>query len=49
MGNYQLWTSEDDERNYDEDKDDYEPFEPYLRRETQRMINQIGGIKIKGD
>ncbi|KKL81332.1 hypothetical protein LCGC14_1995800 [marine sediment metagenome] len=50
MGNYQLWTSEDDEREYiDEDKDEYEPFEPYLRRKTQEMINQIGSIKIKED
>ncbi len=48
MGNYQLWFSEEDERDFDEVKDEYEPFEPYLRRETQKMINKIGNIKIKG-
>ncbi|KKM03014.1 hypothetical protein LCGC14_1778760 [marine sediment metagenome] len=48
MGNYQLWSSENDERDFDEVKDEYEPFEPYLRRETQKMINKIGSIKIKG-
>ncbi|HDZ25766.1 hypothetical protein LCGC14_1796160 [marine sediment metagenome] len=49
MGNYRLWFSEEDEREFDEDKNDYEPFEPYLRRETQKIIDQIGSIKIKED
>ncbi len=48
MGDYQLWCSENDEREYfDEDKDEYEPLEKYLRRKVQELIDQIGGIKIK--
>ncbi len=48
MENYPLWTSEDDEREYNEAKDEYEPFESYLRRKTQEMIDKISNIKIKG-
>ena len=47
MGNYQLWFSNEDDREFNEVKDEYEPFEPYLRKKTQRMIDQIGSIKIK--
>jgi len=47
MGNYQLWSDDNDERENNEATDEYEPFEPYLRRETQEMIDKIGSIKIK--
>ena len=47
IGSHQLWNSEDDEREYiDEDKDEYEPLEQYLRREVQKIINTISNIKL---
>ena len=48
MGNYQLWSDDNDEREYIEATDEYEPIEPYLRKKTQEMIDKIGNIKIKG-
>ena len=47
MGNYQLWFSDEDDREFDKVKNEYEPLEPYLRRKTQKMINQIGSIMIQ--
>lgn len=41
-----LWYSEGDEREYDEEKGEYEPLEQYLRREAQNKINQIRGISL---
>ncbi len=47
MGNYVLWFSEEDEREFNANKNEYEPLEQYLRREAQKLIDQIGSIKIK--
>ena len=48
MGSFRLWCDDDEEREFDEIKNEYEPLEPYLRRKTQEMIDKIGSIKIKG-
>ncbi|KKM27071.1 hypothetical protein LCGC14_1578480 [marine sediment metagenome] len=49
MENYQLWSDDNDDREYNEATDEYEPIESYLRKKTQEMIDKIGSIKIKGD
>ena len=49
MGSFRLWCDDDEEREFNEIKNEYEPLEPYLRKETQRLIDQIGNIKIKND
>lgn len=47
MGQHRLWFSDEDEREYaNEEEDEYEPLEQYLRREAQKIINQIEGIKL---
>ena len=46
MGNYQMWHSDEDEREYNDDKDEYESLEQYLRREAKEIINQISSIKL---
>lgn len=47
MGQHQLWCSDNDEREYvNEEADEYESLEQYLRRESQKIINQINGIKF---
>lgn len=47
MGQHQLWDSDEDEREYtNEEDDEYEPLEGYLRREAQEIINQISGLKL---
>lgn len=46
MGNHRLWFSGEDEREFEENKNEYEPIESFLRREGQRIIDQISGIKL---
>ncbi len=49
ISNFQLWCSDDDEREFNENKNEYEPLEGYLRKEVQKAINQIGKLKLKND
>lgn len=44
--NHRLWFSEEDEREFDENKNEHEPIESFLRREGQKIIDQISGIKL---
>ncbi len=47
MGQHRLWSSDEDEREYiNEEADEYEPLEQYLRREAQEIINQISGMEL---
>lgn len=46
MGYLQLWNSDEDEREFYEEANEYESLEQYLRREAQEIINQISGIKL---
>lgn len=46
IGNHRMWFSEEDERVFDENKNEYEPIESFLRREGQKIIDQISGIKL---
>lgn len=47
MGQHRLWFSDEDEREYiDEEANEYESLEQYLRRESQEIINQISGINF---
>lgn len=47
MGHHRLWFSDEDEREFDEEKDEYEPLDGYLRREAQEIINQIGNVNLQ--
>lgn len=46
MGHHRLWFSDEDEREFYEEANEYEPLEKYVRREAQKIINQISGIKL---
>ena len=41
-----LWDSENDEREWDDIKDEPEPLEPYIRREAMRLFRAFAGIKL---
>uniref|UniRef100_A0A6M3LHD6 Putative site-specific tyrosine recombinase n=1 Tax=viral metagenome TaxID=1070528 RepID=A0A6M3LHD6_9ZZZZ len=43
---HQIWTSEWDEREYNEKEDKYEPLEGYLRREINKEIEKLKRIKL---
>jgi hypothetical protein len=40
-----LWHSEDDEREFFEDVNDYEPMKAFLRRECNMLIDRLYGLK----
>lgn len=43
-----IWNSEDDEREFYEDTNLYEPLEYYLRRETKKLLMYlVGNITFK--
>lgn len=42
-----LWSSEDElDREYDEEKDKYEPIEDYIRKRVNEEINNLKKIKL---
>ena len=43
----QIWSSEDDEREYvNEDEDEHEPIENFLRRKINEVVNLVSTIKL---
>lgn len=43
---HQLWDNDNDEREFIEDRNDYEPLEPFLRKEIKKLIKQLNTIKF---
>jgi len=41
-----IWFREDDMREYDEERDEYEPLENYLRREINNEIEKISKLRF---
>ena len=41
-----LWCSENDEREFDEEADEYEPIEDFLRREATEFCKQVGQLQF---
>ena len=46
FGDIHLWSEEDDDREFDESTDKYEPFEPYLRRVLNEELAKLKMITI---
>lgn len=46
MGNYRLWFSEEDEREFYEEANEYESLEQYLRKEAQKIVDQVGNLMM---
>ena len=43
---FPIWDTEGNERQFIDDKDEYEPLEDYLRREIMNLVNIIKCIKV---
>ena len=43
---YPIWSSENDERAYLDDEDDYETLEDFLRRKANNLLKVARSIKI---
>lgn len=41
-----LYNSENEEREFDEDKNDYEPIGPYLRTKANKLITKLQKVKL---
>ena len=46
FGEIWLWSSEDDCRIFDENTNEYEPFEPYLRQILNEKLIELKKIKV---
>lgn len=46
FGEFVLWNSEDDEREWIEDKNDYEPMKPFLIRKLNEEIDKLVEYKF---
>ena len=44
--NQHIWTSIEDEREYLDDKDDWEPLEQFVRIKIMELINEIKNINL---
>jgi hypothetical protein len=43
-----IWCSENDEREYDEEKDDYEPMMAFIRRQVKTFVMELLQIGMVG-
>jgi hypothetical protein len=41
-----IWCSEDDDREYIEETDSYEPMEQYLRNTINKLVQELSKIKL---
>lgn len=41
-----LWNSEEDDRKYDEEKEDYEPFIPFIKQKFNDWADKINSLKL---
>lgn len=41
-----IYNSQDDPREFYEDKNDYEPFEPFLRKKCNELISKLQKVKL---
>lgn len=46
FSNTLIWSSEMDDREWLEDKNDYEPFEPFIRRIFNEWVGRIYPMKL---
>ena len=41
-----LWSTEDDDRDYIEETDDFEPLAPFVRRKFNELIDNLSALKL---
>ncbi len=46
FGDIQLWHSEIDDREFNEDKNEYEPLKPYIKRKFNEYIDKLNTYKL---
>jgi hypothetical protein len=46
FGNMPIWNSEMDGREWDEEKNEYEPFEPYIKKEFDKLVDKLFSLNF---
>ena len=46
FGEIMIWNSEMDERGWNEDRDDYEPFKPFIKRMYNQEVEKLSLFKF---
>jgi hypothetical protein len=44
---FALWSDDDDEREYNEKTDEFEPLEPFVKRKLNELIDNLTSLKMK--
>jgi hypothetical protein len=44
---FQIWNSDDDEREHNEETEEYEPLENYLLREAKKILSELKTFNIE--
>ncbi len=47
LAGVEIWCSEHDSREWIEEKNDYEPLMPFIKREYKKRINKLNSFKLK--
>jgi len=47
FGNIMLWNSEEDDRKFIEETDNYEPFTPYIKEKFNEYLNKLQKFYFK--
>lgn len=42
-----LWNSENDDREWNDEENDHEPFVPFIKREFNRYANRVAKLKFE--
>ena len=43
---FEIWSTENDEREYIDEEDDYEPLAPFVRRKFNELIANLASLKL---
>ena len=43
---FMLWNDDNEDRKYNEEEDDWEPLEPFLRRKFSDLVKNISHMKL---
>lgn len=46
FNDHMIWNSDDDDRNYDHETNDYEPLLPHLKKHFNHYVNRLNELKL---
>jgi len=49
IGGFNIWNSEDDDREWIEEENDYEPFLPFIKNKFNELTDKLISLKFKNE